>query len=196
MIRLTLLLVACLGVAMYFADTLPEPAPVAAVEPTGEPSITESIAELLAGTAELESAPAAATAPAPAQTASLDPGQHSIDAPSYLDLFNNPAVVDANGELVITTPVVQTAEPAPAPETSVAAVTQGDDVTVRYVTGERVNVRAGPSTSDPVLDQVVYADAVQVLDETGDGWVHIRMEGAGVEGYMAGRFLQDTDPAR
>ncbi|MGJ8582536.1 MAG: SH3 domain-containing protein [Marinosulfonomonas sp.] len=198
MIRLTLLLVVCLVGAMYFADKLPDPAPVARVEPADKTSLTESIAALISNTPELGGTPAepAPVAPPVEQTASLNQDQPTIDAPSYLDLFNNPAVVGDDGNLIFTAPP---AEPAPTPTVEIANVPdapENENVTVRYVSGERVNVRAGPSTSEAVLDQVVYADAVQVLDETGDGWVHIRIEGAGVEGYMAGRFLQDTDPVR
>ncbi|AJE45344.1 SH3 domain-containing protein [Celeribacter indicus] len=62
---------------------------------------------------------------------------------------------------------------------------------LREVTASRVNVRSGPSTANPVLDQVVRTDIVQVVEDTGTGWVKIRIEGDGIEGYMAARFLTD-----
>ena len=60
---------------------------------------------------------------------------------------------------------------------------------LREVTAKRVNVRSGPSTSDAVLGQVVKAEIVRVLSNPNDAWVKISVEGDGVEGFMASRFL-------
>lgn len=73
------------------------------------------------------------------------------------------------------------AQPAPAAEPA-----------VHYVSGTRVNVRSGPSTSFAVISSVEYGDAVKILDDAGDGWSHIRIESSGTQGYMATRFLSDS----
>ncbi|MEM0937590.1 MAG: SH3 domain-containing protein [Pseudomonadota bacterium] len=57
-----------------------------------------------------------------------------------------------------------------------------------YVTGSRVNVRAGPSTDFGVIGSVSFGDAVELVDDAGDGWAEIRVSGGGT-GYMARRFL-------
>lgn len=57
------------------------------------------------------------------------------------------------------------------------------------VTGTRVNLRAGPSTGDPVLTALRLGDQVELIGATGDGWAQIRSRADGREGFMAIRFL-------
>ena len=57
------------------------------------------------------------------------------------------------------------------------------------VTGTRVNLRAGPSTGDPVLTALRLGDQVELIGATGDGWAQIRAIADGREGFMAIRFL-------
>lgn len=66
------------------------------------------------------------------------------------------------------------------------------EMILREVTASRVNVRSGPSTANPVLGQVVRTEIVQVISPIENGWVKISVEGDGVEGYMAARFLTDV----
>ncbi|GAA3861059.1 SH3 domain-containing protein [Celeribacter arenosi] len=67
------------------------------------------------------------------------------------------------------------------------------DERLRVVTGSRVNVRSGPSTSHDVLGQVVKAEIVAITEVAGEGWVRISVQGDGVEGYIAARFLDSLD---
>lgn len=78
------------------------------------------------------------------------------------------------------TPVVATPEPAVLP--------------VLFVDSRAVNVREGPSTAYGVVGRLVRAEAVSVVEPAVNGWVHIRMEGDGVEGYVAASLLSATDP--
>ncbi|WP_226551023.1 SH3 domain-containing protein [Celeribacter naphthalenivorans] len=66
------------------------------------------------------------------------------------------------------------------------------DMILREVTAARVNVRSGPSTVNPVMGQVVRTEIVRVISPEENGWVKISVEGDGVEGYMAARFLADV----
>lgn len=66
------------------------------------------------------------------------------------------------------------------------------DMILREVTAARVNVRSGPSTANPVMGQVVLTEIVRVISPAENGWVKISVEGDGVEGYMAARFLADV----
>ena len=63
-----------------------------------------------------------------------------------------------------------------------------------YVTGSTVNVRAGPGTGNPVVTQVSFGDAAEVLDESGDGWLQIRPEGSDTVGWVSRRFLDQVAP--
>ncbi|HBQ36199.1 MAG TPA: hypothetical protein DD729_05080 [Rhodobacteraceae bacterium] len=67
---------------------------------------------------------------------------------------------------------------------------------VWYITGTRVNVREGPSTSYAVLDKVAYGEAFEVVSDPNADWIKIRIEGDGVEGYIVKRFTTEKDPFR
>ncbi|MBF9059689.1 SH3 domain-containing protein [Rhodobacterales bacterium HKCCSP123] len=57
------------------------------------------------------------------------------------------------------------------------------------VTGASVNLRAGPSTDDAVLDALERGEQVELLASLDNGWAQIRTVDTGIEGYMADRFL-------
>lgn len=66
---------------------------------------------------------------------------------------------------------------------------------VMYVTGRAVNVRNGPSTRTEVVDRLLRGDEVSVVWVEQNGWARIRVEGDGVDGYMALGLLSETPPA-
>jgi hypothetical protein len=57
------------------------------------------------------------------------------------------------------------------------------------VTGNQVNLRAGPSTADAVLGAMLRGDRAELIASPGNGWVRIRALSTGIEGYMADRFV-------
>lgn len=65
---------------------------------------------------------------------------------------------------------------------------------VRYVTGRSVNVRSGPSTRNGVVGRLTRGEAVSVVWVEENGWARVRVEGDGVDGYMAMSFLADSAP--
>ena len=69
------------------------------------------------------------------------------------------------------------------------AAAAGPTLPLAEVTGTRVNLRAGPSTGDPVLTALRLGDQVELIGATGDGWAQIRAIADGHEGFMAIRFL-------
>lgn len=66
---------------------------------------------------------------------------------------------------------------------------------VLYVKSRAANVRLGPSTGYAVVGRVVANEAVSVLEPARDGWVRIKQEGDGFEGYVAASLLTDVEPA-
>lgn len=112
-------------------------------------------------------------------------------------------------------PMVAASAPAPAPEPERALVTNeprllqvraereiapepvaatktpdlSQMMPVVYVNASSVNVRQGPSTQDAVVGKLDRGDAALVVWTDDTGWSRIRIEGDGVEGYVASRFL-------
>jgi len=84
-----------------------------------------------------------------------------------------------------------TADPADAPVVEAAPPAAGD---VWYVTANTVNVRQGPSTDTAVVEKLTRGEAVSISFEEGSEWAHVVIEGDGLEGYVALRFLSPEAP--
>ncbi|WP_375174728.1 SH3 domain-containing protein [Pseudooceanicola sp.] len=72
----------------------------------------------------------------------------------------------------------------------VAASTPTD---LREVTGNSVNMREGPGTRFSVVDQLQRGDAVEVLDEPGNGWLKLRVAESGQVGWMADFLVSSAE---
>jgi Bacterial SH3 domain len=89
------------------------------------------------------------------------------------------------------------AAPAPVQDTvfSLADTPAADEpAALRWVSANAINVREGPGTSHAVAGRLTRGEAVTVVADAGDGWVRIRIEGDGLEGYVAARLLADKAP--
>ena len=62
---------------------------------------------------------------------------------------------------------------------------------IRTVSANRVNVRGGPGTDFGVVTKLTRGDAVEILQDNGDGWVKMRTLDGGPEGWMADFLLAD-----
>lgn len=82
-----------------------------------------------------------------------------------------------------------TAADAAMPE----GATQPGAQDVYYVKGRGVNVRARPSSRSAVVGKLGRGEAVTVVWVEPNGWARIRIEGDGIEGYMAKDFLASRD---
>ena len=60
------------------------------------------------------------------------------------------------------------------------------------VSGNRVNVRSGPSTANGVIARLVKGDPAQLVEDMGTGWSKIRFGETSRVGFMASRFLTAT----
>jgi uncharacterized protein YgiM (DUF1202 family) len=72
--------------------------------------------------------------------------------------------------------VVKAPEPAPLP--------------IAFVNTRSLNVREGPTTNDTVIGRLSEGEAVTVVYEQ-DGWMRIKLEGDGLEGFVAARLMTD-----
>lgn len=108
-------------------------------------------------------------------------------------------------------PVAQVADVAPVPSEpentvftlsnyadpvaeAVAAVEPVAQDEIWYVAGNSLNVRAGPSTDDAVVGKLSRGEAMLVVARAGEDWAQIRIEGDGIEGFVAMRFLTPELP--
>lgn len=131
------------------------------------------------------------TAEAPAALADLVP----VAAPA-------PAAAPPTEPVATAPEAVAAKAPEPATPTFTLSNIEGADIAttavvptkILYVAATSINVRQGPSTSAPVLDRLARYEAVSLVTDAGDGWVQVRIEGDGIEGYVASRFLTDTAP--
>ncbi len=64
---------------------------------------------------------------------------------------------------------------------------------VLYVASDSANVREGPGKDHAVIERLPRGEAVLVLaeGEGAEGWSLIRIEGDGIEGYVAARLLRE-----
>lgn len=62
-----------------------------------------------------------------------------------------------------------------------------------YVTGTRVNLRAGPSTDTDIIAALDLGTEARVLSADTDGWYQIEIAG-GLQGYMSTDFLSVDRP--
>ena len=87
-------------------------------------------------------------------------------------------------------------EPMPIPEPAVEAVAEPEpepapvvEPDLRFVDGDRVNLRGGPGTDYAVVGKLLRDDMVEVLKDEGNGWLHLRVSATGDEGWMADWLL-------
>ena len=67
-------------------------------------------------------------------------------------------------------------------------------VTLRYITADAANVRDAASRNGSVIGRLERGEIVQLVEENGD-WIHIRIEGDGVDGFVHRRLLSTDAPS-
>lgn len=78
-----------------------------------------------------------------------------------------------------------------APQPEVAA---GGEGTIWYVNANSVNVRAEPSTQAQVVGRLASGEATLVVQAVNGDWARIVIQGDGVEGFVAMRYLSAEAP--
>jgi SH3-like domain-containing protein len=109
-------------------------------------------------------------------------------APAVVAPAEPQAVVFIPAQTVMNPPAVeQTAVAPPLPEPQMAS---GRLLTV---SARAANVRQGPGTDFGVVGSLTQGEQVLVVEEDTpiDGWSRIRLEGDGIEGYIATRLLSE-----
>ena len=86
-------------------------------------------------------------------------------------------------------PAAPAEAPAAAPE-----VADGGQGTIWYVNASSVNVRAEPSTEAEVVGKLGSGEATLMVQAVDDEWARIVIQGDGVEGFVAMRYLSAEAP--
>lgn len=203
MLRLTLLL--CIGMfaALMIAgedrgQMRPGLAAAAAKQALPE-AVADSEPGQQAEVAALETTPAleAAEAPAPVAAEAV-PAAPVVAAaePAEPAPYVEPEreVVTALEEPVFSLAAIGNETPPSAPAAPQPEVLAGGEGTIWYVNASSVNVRAGPSTEAEVVGKLASGEATLVVQAVNDDWAHIVIQGDGVEGFVALRYLSAEAP--
>jgi hypothetical protein len=178
-----------LGFAFYELSGGSEFEPASARIAPALPAVVEPEAQVIAAIA-FEATPATQTI----NTASI-PKIDSTPSVTRVSL-NLTNVTEAAEQVVATTPATVT-DSADTPQIilpSLIATTDTFDTTpvdddIRTVSGNRVNVRDGPSTDYGIVSKLQRGETVQILEDSGDGWVRIQPVDGGKAGWMADFLL-------
>jgi uncharacterized protein YgiM (DUF1202 family) len=87
-------------------------------------------------------------------------------------------------------PASLTSEPALEPALNTF---NNPTLTLRTITAEAANVRDAASRTGNVIGRLENGEIVQVLETSGD-WVHIRIEGDGIDGFVHRRLISTEAP--
>jgi uncharacterized protein YgiM (DUF1202 family) len=85
------------------------------------------------------------------------------------------------------------AAPAAA-ETATPEVPDGGEGTIWYVNASSVNVRAEPSTEAEIVGRLASGEATLMVQAVDTDWARIVIQGDGVEGFVALRYLSAEAP--
>lgn len=172
MIRLTILTLAGLFAVLSLYGTPQGDRPDPAVaDASADTATTETAADAIAAATVTE---AVATQPAAIQPDEVQ------QTPEKVQDFPGP-------------PLRPSPEYVGSTEQAEADLAAPEGATILYVTGDRVNFRAGPSTNDRVVGALLRGSPVEALNRTDEGWVQLR-DAQGREGYMSAQFLSPELP--
>ena len=87
------------------------------------------------------------------------------------------------------------ASPSPARVTaSSGALAAARAPDIREIAGTRVNMRAGPGTIYPAIARLTLGQKVEVLEDSGTGWLRLKTLRSGLRGWVAASLVRR--PAR
>jgi uncharacterized protein YgiM (DUF1202 family) len=172
MLRLTFILIAGMFAALMIAG-----------EDRGQ--LRPGLARAVADAPVPEAAPVAVAVAVVAPEVVVAAAERSEPAP-YVEPVRE--VVQAVEEPVFTLSALPT-EAVPG-----EAATPSAEGQIYYVTASSVNVREAPSTEASVLGKLGAGEAALVITDVDGEWARIIIQGDGMEGYVAMRFLSAEAP--
>lgn len=112
------------------------------------------------------------------------------DAATIAASAPSPEATLGSGPRLIGEPVVVSLVRPDLPIAAAPQAAQTGSADLYKVSGTRVNMRSGPSTSNAVVDSLSGGTLTEIISDERNGWVEIRDVVSGQTGYMAARFLE------
>ena len=122
-----------------------------------------------------------------------------LDRPVITPQVVTASYVPVETEVLVTTvsvpavniPARDAVEEPLAPATTPEKIEEEPTFELRFVAGNRVNLREGPGTGHSVLATLPRGTATAVIATNADGWAQIRLTESGITGWIAERLLSE-----
>jgi hypothetical protein len=164
----------------------------AEINQTPQPPAVTLVTEVAPAPEPVSASPAPVTLASTRTIVEVEAGRsntETVEEPVFsLSALGNEAVPGEDGTAMEPAFADTSAEPETVPE---AAPVGG---TIWYVTADSVNVRALPSTEGEVLGRLANGEATLLVAAVDQDWARIVIQGDGVEGYVALRYLSPNSP--
>ncbi len=142
--------------------------------------------------AKVVAAAAIGDQPAPTVAATEPAATELAEAAPYVEPERE--TVTAVAEPVFSLSSVGNETPPSTPNAPQPEVATGGEGTIWYVNASSVNVRAEPSTQAEVVGRLVSGEAALMVQAVDSDWARIVIQGDGVEGFVAMRYLTAEAP--
>lgn len=158
------------------------------------PEADRKTAQSTAARAPVQVPVKAPKAPKPARVSAADTGKsevikiRAVPSPATADSLENPEITLISLEQSpdqVAQPLSQLNQGGvlQAPAIGPSATPTAD--APRSIAANRVNMRAGPGTNHEVLIRLSRGTPVEVLSDSGDGWLRLRAQGSDQIGWIA-----------
>lgn len=122
---------------------------------------------------------------------------NTVDQPTNATQVVTASYQPVETEMLVPVAATMTVqEPAPATVIEMPVVTPDLEpeivIELRFVAGNRVNLRQGPGTNHQVLDTLARGTEAELIAVNDDGWAQIRLIESGKTGWMAARLLSES----
>ena len=159
-------------------------------QPVAEPAAV--VAEVVSSPKPAPVAPTRVTLASTGTVVEVEAGRgivRAVEEPIFtLSALGNEAVPGEDGAPIEAAVTEAIAAPGTSPDPAPAGGT------IWYVTADSVNVRASPSTEAEVLGRLGSGEATLLVSAVDQDWARIVIQGDGVEGYVALRYLSQNSP--
>lgn len=123
-----------------------------------------------------------------------DTTQQERNAAIAIPLHDRQAAIEAALHATENGHVPAPVAPAPVAVTLDSTLPPAPSADAWYVTGNRVNLRQGPSTATSVIGQASFGQQARVIEEMSNGWFHIEIADGSTTGFIYGQFLSRQAP--